>query len=52
MKLGAVDDLLINAHGLPCHLFRVGQVYFAALGKPGEPLPTATLRLCAAALAS
>jgi predicted regulator of Ras-like GTPase activity (Roadblock/LC7/MglB family) len=52
MKLGAVDDLLINAHGLPCHLFRVGQVYFAALGNPGEPLPTATLRLCAAALAS
>jgi predicted regulator of Ras-like GTPase activity (Roadblock/LC7/MglB family) len=52
MKLGTVDDLLINAHGLPCHLFRVGQVYFAALGNPGEPLPTATLRLCAAALAS
>jgi predicted regulator of Ras-like GTPase activity (Roadblock/LC7/MglB family) len=52
MKLGAVDDLLINAHGLPCHLFRVGQVYFAALGKPGNPLPTPILRLCAAALAS
>jgi predicted regulator of Ras-like GTPase activity (Roadblock/LC7/MglB family) len=52
MKLGAVDDLLINAHGLPCHLFRVGQVYFAALGKPGIPLPTPILRLCAAALAS
>lgn len=52
MKLGAVDDLLINAHGLPCHLFRVGQVYFAALGKPGIPLPTPVLRLCAAALAS
>jgi predicted regulator of Ras-like GTPase activity (Roadblock/LC7/MglB family) len=52
MKLGAVDDLLINAHGLPCHLFRVGQVYFAALGKPGVPLPTPVLRLCAAALAS
>lgn len=52
MKLGAVDDLLINAHGLPCHLFRVGQVYFAALGKPGVPLPTPILRLCATALAS
>ncbi|HET6409187.1 MAG TPA: hypothetical protein VFG14_14960, partial [Chthoniobacteraceae bacterium] len=53
MKLGTVDDLLINAHGLPCHLFRIGQVYFAALGnKPGEPLPTSVLRLCAAALAS
>jgi predicted regulator of Ras-like GTPase activity (Roadblock/LC7/MglB family) len=52
MKLGAVNDLLVNAHGLPCHLFRVGQVYFAALGKPGIPLPTPILRLCAAALAS
>lgn len=52
MKLGAVNDLLVNAHGLPCHLFRVGQVYFAALGKPGTPLPTPILRLCAAALAS
>lgn len=52
MKLGAVDDLLVNAHGLPCHLFRVGQVYFAALGKPGVPLPTPILRLCASALAS
>jgi len=37
---------------LPCHLFRVGQVYFAALGKPGIPLPTPILRLCADALAS
>jgi predicted regulator of Ras-like GTPase activity (Roadblock/LC7/MglB family) len=52
MKLGAVNDLLVNAHGLPCHLFRVGQVYFAALGKPGIALPTPILRLCAAALAS
>jgi hypothetical protein len=52
MKLGIVDDLVVNSHGLPCHLFRIGQVYFAALGKSGEILPTSILRLCAAALAS
>lgn len=52
MKLGTVDDLLINAHGLPCHIFRIGQVYFAALGRAEEPLPTHVLHLCAKALAS
>jgi predicted regulator of Ras-like GTPase activity (Roadblock/LC7/MglB family) len=52
MKLGTVDDLLVNSHGFSCHLFRMEQVYFAALGNPGETLPTPVLRLCAAALAS
>jgi predicted regulator of Ras-like GTPase activity (Roadblock/LC7/MglB family) len=51
MKLGVIDDLLINSSNGPCHVFRRGQVYFAALGKVGEPLPGSVLRLCADALA-
>ena len=45
MKLGEVDDLLFTTHGAHCQIYRLGYVYFAVLGKPGEPLPWADLRL-------
>jgi predicted regulator of Ras-like GTPase activity (Roadblock/LC7/MglB family) len=51
MKLGAVEDLLVQSSSGPCHIFRRGQVFFAALGAAGEPLPSHILRLCADALA-
>jgi predicted regulator of Ras-like GTPase activity (Roadblock/LC7/MglB family) len=51
MKLGAIEDLLVNSSNGPCHVFHRGQVFFAALGKVGEPLPGHVLRLCADALA-
>ena len=47
MKLGEVNALTIHSEGLPCQLFRHGEVLFAALGKEGEPLPSAALSLCA-----
>ena len=50
MKLGAVHDILIQSGNGPCHVFRRGQVFFAALGMVGEPLPTPILRLCMEAL--
>jgi predicted regulator of Ras-like GTPase activity (Roadblock/LC7/MglB family) len=52
MKLGGVSEIVIHANGGPCHLFRRGQVYFAALGHPDATLPVHILRLCADAVAS
>lgn len=51
MKLGEVDDLLFTTRGAPCQIYRIGYVYFAVLGKPGEPLPWHELRLIADNLA-
>jgi predicted regulator of Ras-like GTPase activity (Roadblock/LC7/MglB family) len=51
MKLGGVDELVVQAHGGTCHLFRRGQVYFAALSAAGTALPMHNLRLCADAVA-
>ena len=50
MKLGDVDDLLFTTHGAQCQIYRLGSVYFAALGKPGAVLPARELRLIAAEL--
>jgi predicted regulator of Ras-like GTPase activity (Roadblock/LC7/MglB family) len=51
MKLGEVDDLLFTTRGAHCQIYRLGFVYFAILGKPGEPLPWHELRLIAEELA-
>jgi predicted regulator of Ras-like GTPase activity (Roadblock/LC7/MglB family) len=51
MKLGNVDDLLFTTHGAHCQIYRLGYVYFAVLGKPGESLPWLELRLIAEELA-
>ena len=50
MKLGEVDDLLFTTHGAHCQIYRLGFVYFAILGQPGEALPWHELRLIAAEL--
>lgn len=44
MQLGQVHDLLFTADGALFQAYRLGEVYFAALGKPGEPLPWDALR--------
>ncbi len=51
MKLGEVDDLLFTTHGAHCQIYRLGYIYFAVLGKPGETLPWTELRLVADELA-
>ena len=51
MKLGEVDDLLFTTHGAHCQIYRLGFIYFAVLGKPGESLPWHELRLIADELA-
>jgi len=50
MKLGDVDDLLFTTRGAHCLIYRLGTVYFAVLGKPGQSLPWNELRLVAAEL--
>jgi predicted regulator of Ras-like GTPase activity (Roadblock/LC7/MglB family) len=47
MRLGEVGELLLQASGAQCKVFRLGEVFFAALGQPGEALPSADLQLCA-----
>jgi predicted regulator of Ras-like GTPase activity (Roadblock/LC7/MglB family) len=51
MKLGEVDDMLFTTHGAHCQIYRLGYVYLAVLGKPGESLPWAELRLISGELA-
>jgi len=51
MRLGDVDDLLFTTHGAHCQIYRLGYVYLAVLGKPGESLPWHELRLISEELA-
>lgn len=52
MKLGSIDEVVVQTEAGPCHLFRRGQVLFAAVAKPGTTVPPQSLRLCADAVAS
>jgi predicted regulator of Ras-like GTPase activity (Roadblock/LC7/MglB family) len=51
MKLGVVDDLLLRPNGAEFQVFRLGLVFFAVLGKPGQNLPRRELELIAEELA-
>ena len=47
MRLGDVGEMLLQASEVQCKIFRLGEVFFAALGQPDEALPSADLQLCA-----
>jgi predicted regulator of Ras-like GTPase activity (Roadblock/LC7/MglB family) len=47
MRLGEVRELLLESSEAQCKIFGLGEVFFAALGEPGEALPSADLALCA-----
>ena len=47
MRLGEVRELHLQASGVECKVFRLGEVFFAAVGEPGGALPSADLQLCA-----
>ncbi len=51
MKLGGVEDILFTSNGAHFQTYRLGEVYFAVLGKPGESLPWEGLRLIVEELA-
>jgi predicted regulator of Ras-like GTPase activity (Roadblock/LC7/MglB family) len=47
MKLGSVDELLFTTQDAHFQAYKVGEVYFAVLGKPGEALPWENMRVIA-----
>ena len=51
MKLGGVQDILFTTNGAHFQIYRLGEIYFAVLGKPGESLPWEGLRLIVEELA-
>lgn len=51
MKLGGVEDILFTTNGAHFQTYRLGEIYFAVLGKPGESLPWEGLRLIVEELA-
>lgn len=43
LRMGELNNLSFTVGNVPWKIFRVNAVYFAAFGRPGEPLPTAQL---------
>jgi predicted regulator of Ras-like GTPase activity (Roadblock/LC7/MglB family) len=50
LRLGDLNNLNFTVGNIPWKIFRVGAIYFAAFGRPGEGLPTAQLAAIAAEL--
>lgn len=44
MQLGKVEDVLFTTNGAHFQIYRLGEIYFAVLGLPGETLPWDSLR--------
>jgi len=50
LRMGELNNLNFTVGNVPWKIFRVNAIFFAALGRPGEPLPTAQLAALAAEL--
>jgi predicted regulator of Ras-like GTPase activity (Roadblock/LC7/MglB family) len=50
LRLGELNNLNFTVGAVPWKIFKVGAIYFAAFGRPGEPLPSAQLAGIAAEL--
>jgi hypothetical protein len=50
LKFGEANNLTIIVENVPLKTFKVGGVYFAVLGRDGEPLPEPHLSIVAAQL--
>ncbi|MDB6068395.1 MAG: hypothetical protein JWR26_4603 [Pedosphaera sp.] len=50
LRLGDLNNLNFTVGNIPWKIFKVGSIYFAAFGRPGEPLPSAKLAVIAAEL--
>jgi predicted regulator of Ras-like GTPase activity (Roadblock/LC7/MglB family) len=50
LRLGDLNNLNFTVGTIPWKIFRVGAIFFAAFGRPGEPLPSAQLASIAAEL--
>jgi predicted regulator of Ras-like GTPase activity (Roadblock/LC7/MglB family) len=50
LRLGELNNLNFTVGNIPWKIFRVGSIYFAAFGRPGEAMPTGQLAGIAAEL--
>jgi predicted regulator of Ras-like GTPase activity (Roadblock/LC7/MglB family) len=50
LRMGELNNLNFTVGNVPWKVFKVGAIYFAAFGRPGQPLPTAQLAEIAAEL--
>jgi predicted regulator of Ras-like GTPase activity (Roadblock/LC7/MglB family) len=50
LRMGDLNNLNFTVGNVPWKIFRVNAIFFAAFGKPGEPLPTAKLAALAGEL--
>ena len=50
LRMGELNNLNFTVGNVPWKIFRVNAIFFAAFGRVGEPLPTATLAALAAEL--
>jgi len=50
LRMGALNNLSFTVGQVPWKIFRVNNLFFAAFGRAGEPLPTAQLAALAAEL--
>ncbi len=50
LRLGDLNNLNFTVGTIPWKIFRVGAIFFAAFGRPGEPLPSSQLASIAAEL--
>ncbi len=50
LRMGELNNLNFTVGNTPWKIFRVNAIFFAAFGRPGEPLPTAQLAALAAEL--
>ena len=50
LRMGELNNLSFTVGNVPWKVFRVNAIFFAAFGRPGEPLPTAQLAELAAEL--
>jgi predicted regulator of Ras-like GTPase activity (Roadblock/LC7/MglB family) len=50
LRMGELNNLNFTVGNVPWKIFRVNAIFFAAFGRPGEPLPTGQLAALAAEL--
>ncbi|HOX56814.1 MAG TPA: roadblock/LC7 domain-containing protein [Candidatus Paceibacterota bacterium] len=50
LRMGELNNVGFTVGNVPWKIFRVNAIFFAAFGRPGEPLPTAQLSALAAEL--
>ena len=50
LRMGELNNLSFTVGNVPWKVFRVNAIYFAAFGRPGEPLPGVQLAALAGEL--